>query len=71
MPGRDGTGPMIRRGFGNTDGCLGLRLGRGYGCRRGFRRILSVSTKQKEWLKSQKKLLEERLNAVNKQLENC
>lgn len=75
MPGRDGTGPMPGRGFKTNAieyrGCLGLGLGRGNGCRRSFRSNLSVPITQKEWLTREKVLLENRIEAIIKQLENC
>lgn len=83
MPGRDGTGPMGQgamtgRGFGfcaagNAFG-YGAGLGLRFGCRRGFGRNLMpapMKTKtQKELLTEQKELLENRLDIINKQLEN-
>jgi len=85
MPGRDGTGPagagpITGGGFGvcagGAPGCgagrgLGRRGGRGYG--RGFGGCASPdrdgSMTRKDVLSEQKKLLEGRLDFVNKQLD--
>ncbi|NMB04212.1 MAG: DUF5320 domain-containing protein [Tissierellia bacterium] len=70
MPGRDGTGPL---GGGPLTGRgLGLACRRGFGRGSGFGyRINPVSpTSQKELLKEQKKLLQERLEAIDKDLDS-
>jgi hypothetical protein len=78
MPGRDGTGPlgqgaMTGRGLGV---CFaesrpiygrGLGLGRGLNCRRVINPVYADS---KEVLVAQKAVLEARLEAINKQLNN-
>ncbi|NLY87855.1 MAG: DUF5320 domain-containing protein [Clostridiales bacterium] len=69
MPRGDGTGPkgagsMTGRGLG-----LGLACRRGFG--RGFGRGLEASSQtQKELLSEQKTILQERLEAIDKELEN-
>lgn len=80
MPRRDGTGPMgmgaiSGRGMGYCNGYrensnfrgfgLGLGLGRHFG-----RRFLSGAYNDKEFLTMQKTILEERLNWINKMLNN-
>lgn len=84
MPGRDGTGPIGRgamtgRGFGLCKDAnptvyggraswfgQGFRFGRGYRCRGGFGWGFE---NQKEMLEDQKVFLEDRLDAIKKQLE--
>ena len=72
MPRRDGTGPMgagsmTGRGFG-----LGLACRRGFGrgLGRGFAVNQNSSKTQKELLQEQKDLLKNRLDVIDKQLEN-
>ena len=85
MPGRDGTGPrglgaMTGRGLGVCLGANSVRrvsrprlgLGLGLGRRSGFRGIFAdpaESMTQEELLKEQKELLQNKLDAVNSQLE--
>lgn len=84
MPGRDGSGPVGRgamtgRGLGYCTGVLaarygvGRRLGYGMGYGRGYRRYCvpeSIGPRdQREFLEEEKELLENRLSALNKQLE--
>ncbi|NMA50918.1 MAG: DUF5320 domain-containing protein [Mollicutes bacterium] len=86
MPKKDGMGPTGKgpatgRGLGNctdngqqNDVGTGMGLGLGFGCRRGGRRCFrmnQVSSKtKKEILKEQKDILQDELEAVDKQLEN-
>jgi hypothetical protein len=79
-------GSMTGRGFGLCAGAnavkdgtnLGMGLGRGLGCRRGsgrgFGRSVAVhqtsDKTQKELLQEQKNLLQNRLEIIDKQLEN-
>lgn len=87
MPRRDGTGPMgggsmTGRGLGLCTGAnavkygagLGMGLGRGFACRRGFGRGFATnqtsSKTQKELLSEQKTMLQDRLEVIDKQLEN-
>jgi len=89
MPSRDGTGPMgvgamTGRGLGTCGAHavkygagLGLALGLGYACRRGFgcgfRNVFfnQSSTKTpKAVLQEQKEALQRRLEVINQQLEN-
>ena len=81
-----GAGSMTGRGFGLCTGAnavkygagLGMGLGLGLACRRGFGRgfgrgsaINRISTKtQKELLNEQKAMLQNRLEVIDKQLEN-
>ncbi len=80
-----GAGPMTGRGLGPCSGAtvpygagLGQRFGRGAGCGRGLRYgfgrgFFSVPVSeetQKEQLLEQKELLQRRLDAIDKQLEN-
>ncbi len=84
MPGRDGTGPSgfgatTGRGFGFCSGAAtgrdcskfgrGLRLGLGYGCRRGrfFNNAPSEQT-EKEILSAEKDYLEVRLSTIKEHL---
>lgn len=78
MPGRDGTGPLGQGAMtGQRSGmCIsgsrslygrGLGLGRGLNCRRA---ITPVYADSKEALTEQKAVLEARLEAINKQLNN-
>ena len=90
MPRKDGTGPMgtgsmTGRGSGLCTGAdiikngagLGMRLGLGLACRRGFGRgfgMLSALNQtspktQKELLNEQKTMLQDRLEVILKQLE--
>ncbi|NLT47932.1 MAG: DUF5320 domain-containing protein [Clostridiales bacterium] len=83
MPRRDGTGPMgagsmTGRGLGLCTGAnavnyrAGLGMGLGFGCGfgRGFA-INQISTKtQKELLDEQRAMLQDRLEVIDKQLEN-
>ncbi|HBV86336.1 MAG TPA: hypothetical protein DEF42_06715 [Desulfosporosinus sp.] len=66
MPGRDGTGPMGRASM--------KGLGQGSGYRRGpgknFIKDSNQSKTQKELLQEQKKLLESKLDVIEKQLQN-
>jgi len=80
-----GTGPMTGRGLGFCAGAnavryrvgLGRGLSLGLGCRRGFGRWFgrglvtdeAALKMQKELLQNQKAILEKRLDAINKQLE--
>lgn len=85
MPRRDGTGPigagsMTGRGLGICTGTTtvkygaGLGIGLGLACRRGFGRGFAVnqtsSKTQKELLNEQKTMLQNRLEVIEKQLEN-
>ncbi len=86
MPRRDGTGPMgagsmTGRGLGVCTGAnaglgmgLGLRRGFGRGLGRGFGRGFGInqtsSKSQKELLEEQKTMLQDRLEVIDKQLEN-
>ena len=81
-----GAGPMTGRGLGLCTGAnavkygagLGLGLGLGLACRRGFGRGFgrgfavnqNSSKTQKELLQEQKDLLKNRLDVIDKQLEN-
>ncbi|HHW31778.1 MAG TPA: DUF5320 domain-containing protein [Clostridiaceae bacterium] len=81
-----GAGPMTGRGFGFCAGAnaarygtgRGLGLGLGLACRRGFGRWFGrcftidgvIPKTQKELLQNQKTILEKRLEAIDKQLEN-
>jgi hypothetical protein len=81
-----GAGSMTGRGLGLCTGAnavkygagLGMGLGLGLACRRGFGRgfgrgsaINRISTKtQKELLNEQKTMLQNRLEVIDKQLEN-
>jgi hypothetical protein len=81
-----GAGPMTGRGLGFCTGAdaarygtgRGLGLGLGLACRRGFGRWFSrdlaideaIPKTQKELLQNQKAILEKRLEAIDKQLEN-
>ena len=81
-----GAGSMTGRGFGSCTGAnavkysagLGLGLGLGLACRRGFGRGFgrgfavnqNSSKTQKELLQEQKDLLKNRLDVIDKQLEN-
>ncbi len=84
MPGRDGTGPMGRgsatgRGLGFCTGAYAGRLaagaGLGFGCgcnRRGGRGFVAGELSpeaQKQALKLQKAVLEDRLNDIDKRLD--
>ena len=60
MPRRDGTGPMG----------AGLMTGRGLGFCRGFGVKQTSSKTQKELLNEQKTMLQDQLEAVDKQLED-
>jgi hypothetical protein len=86
MPGRDGTGPLGKgagtgRGLGLCTGAaaVGMGLGLGLACRRGFgrgigrgfRRFFSNdNASNKEFLTEQKAVLQKRLEAIEKQLED-
>ena len=77
-----GAGSMTGRGLGSCTGAnavkygagLGLGLGLGLACRRGFGRGFAVnqnsSKTQKELLQEQKDLRKNRLDVIDKQLEN-
>ncbi len=77
-----GEGPKTGRGMGSCDGeagprfGIGRRMGRGFGfnCRRGFGRGLGLnrtsSMTRKELLEEQKGILKNRLEAIDKQLED-
>lgn len=81
-----GAGSMIGRGLGFCTGAnevrygtgLGFGLGLGLVCRRGFGRWFgrgfaideATSKTQKKLLQNQKAILEKRLEAIDKQLEN-
>ena len=77
-----GAGSMTGRGLGSCTGAnavkygagLGLGLGLGLACRRGFGRGFAVnqnsSKTQKELLQEQKDVLKNRLDVIDKQLEN-
>ena len=85
MPGKDGTGPTgagpmtgralglctdteeSKRGFFRGRG-LGLGRGRGFGRR--FAIGQASPEKQKSWLQEQKAVLQDRLKAIDKQLED-
>ncbi|NLL91802.1 MAG: DUF5320 domain-containing protein [Ruminococcaceae bacterium] len=81
MPRRDGTGPLGKgaktgRGLGLCKGAaaVGMGLGLGLACRRGFGRgfrrfFSSDNATNKELLTEQKAVLQERLEAIEKQLE--
>ena len=85
MPRRDGTGPMGNgsmtgrsMGFCVKAGIAGVGVGLGLGCRRGFRRWFGVNNDfgqisngtGKESLQAEKEILKNRLEAIEKQLEN-
>ncbi|MEW9124531.1 MAG: DUF5320 domain-containing protein [Thermotaleaceae bacterium] len=84
MPRRDGTGPMLGRGLGLCTGVnavrydaglgMGFRSGLGLACRRGFSGSFAVnqtsSKTEKELLQEQKDMLQNRLEVINRQLEN-
>lgn len=81
MPRRDGTGPvsagaMTGRGLGhcvsprNVGNRAGFRPSCGHGYGRGFGFNEFSSRTQKEMLNEQKTLLQDRLKAIDKQLEN-
>ncbi|MFZ7134184.1 MAG: DUF5320 domain-containing protein [Eubacteriales bacterium] len=78
MPGRDGTGPLGRgsmtgRGMGICTGMNVTRyvVGLGFGRSRRFDQIHSAgSVNHKEFLPVQKKILQDRINLVNKQLKD-
>ena len=66
MPRRDGTGPI---GAGSMTGRgLGFCTGRGLG--RGYTVNQNSSKTQKELLNEQKTMLQDRLEVIDKQLEN-
>lgn len=75
-----GAGSMTGRGLGLCTGTnavkygAGLGMGLGLACRRGFGRGFAnnqaSSKTQKELLSEQKTLLQERLDVIDKQLEN-
>ena len=77
-----GAGTMTGRGLGvctgaNADGYgsgRGMGFGRGLACRRGFCRSFSINETspktQKELLNEQKTMLQNRLEVIEKQLEN-
>ena len=77
-----GAGSMTGRGLGLCTGAnalkygagLGMGLGLGLACRRGFGRGFAfnqISSKtQKELLNEQKTMLQDRLEVIDKQLEN-
>ncbi len=80
-----GAGSMTGRGLGVCTGAnagLGMGLGLGLACRRGFGRGLgrgfgrgfginqTSSKSQKELLEEQKTMLQDRLEVIDKQLEN-
>lgn len=70
MPRRDGTGPM---GAGSMTGRgLGLVCRRGFdrGFGRGFAVNQTTSKTQKELLQEQKDMLQNRIEVIDKQLEN-
>lgn len=84
MPGRDGSGPLGRgaatgRGMGYCPGfyCVpfgaGRRLGLGLGYRRGYRRFDQEELEPrspKELLEEEKKVLQKRLEFLDKQLDS-
>ena len=77
-----GAGSMTGRGLGLCTGAnavkygagLGMGLGLGLACRRGFGRGFAVnqtsSKTQKELLNEQKAMLQDRLEVIEKQMEN-
>ena len=65
MPRRDGTGPGMGLGLG-----LACRRGFGRGFGRGFANNQTFSKTQKELLNEQKTILQDRLEAIDKQLED-
>lgn len=77
-----GAGSMTGRGLGLCTGAsavkygagLGMGLGLGFACRRGFARGFAFkqtsSKTQKELLNEQKIMLQDRLEVIDKQLEN-
>lgn len=77
-----GAGSMTGRGLGLCTGAnavkygagLGMGLGLGFACRRGFGRGFAFnqtfSKTQKELLNEQKTMLQDRLEVIDKQLEN-
>ena len=77
-----GAGSMTGRGLGLCTGAnavkygagLGMGLGLGFACRRGFGRGFAFnqtsSKTQKELLNEQKTILQDRLEVIDKQLEN-
>ena len=77
-----GAGSMTGRGLGFCTGAnavkygagLGMGLGLGLACRRGFGRGFAIdqtsSKSQKELLSEQKALLKDRLEVIDKQLED-
>ncbi len=77
-----GSGSMTGRGLGLCTGVnavkygagLGMGLGLGFACRRGFGRGFAFnqtsSKTQKELLNEQKTMLQDRLEVIDKQLEN-
>ncbi len=72
MPRRDGTGPMGAASMTGRGLGLGLACRRGFG--RGFGRGSAVnqtsSNTQKELLNEQKAMLQDRLEVIEKQMEN-
>lgn len=75
MPRRDGTGPMgmgamTKRGFGTRknnyiygrENCYGLGLGSGFRCR-------NVNESNKELLQKEKEILQIKLKAIEKQID--
>lgn len=78
MPRRDGTGPlglgsMTGRGMGfcsSNKASIGIRgLGLGLGCQRGFGwNSFNYNDDQKDILKRQKAILQDRIEAINKLL---
>lgn len=84
MPRRDGTGPIAGRGLGVCAGAStikesrtltavrrGLGLAYRHGCgRRGFGRCFEGNRTQKEVLEEQKAVLQDRLEVINRRLEN-
>ncbi len=81
MPGRNGTGPMGQgcytgRGLGRANnGGNTAYFGRGAGFQRGFGRGMGYgynnysNTQSDDFLKEEKKALEDRINFINSQLE--
>ncbi len=77
-----GTGSMTGRGLGVCTGAdavgygsgRGMGFGRGLACRRGFGRSFSIDETspktQKELLNEQKNIFQDRLEVIDKQLEN-